>query len=195
MVNSLQHMCRLLISPVLSTIGRQPHLRMCPGAERWLRPRWFTACTIILPVQLTLPWEGTRGNLWGDEMPRAASRTESRKWNVSVRAGKDSQKFDMNFRTSRGFSSLIQHPLPLRARERYLNERQHTRRADKCGRVHCFLSSPRGCLPRWCNCRHRPVRRRRCAGSRSHRGPGWSCSARSSWRSACHLWTSRPIRL
>lgn len=30
---------------------------MCPGAERWLRPRWFTAWTIILPVQLTLPCE------------------------------------------------------------------------------------------------------------------------------------------
>lgn len=31
---------------------------MCPGAERWLRPRWFTAWTIILPVQLTLPCGG-----------------------------------------------------------------------------------------------------------------------------------------
>lgn len=31
------------------------HLRMCPGMERLLRPRWFTAWTIILPVQLTLP--------------------------------------------------------------------------------------------------------------------------------------------
>lgn len=36
------------------------HLRMCPGAERWLRPRWFTAWTIILPVQLTLPCERKR---------------------------------------------------------------------------------------------------------------------------------------
>lgn len=31
------------------------HLRMCPGTERLLRPRWFTAWTIILLVQLTLP--------------------------------------------------------------------------------------------------------------------------------------------
>lgn len=31
------------------------HLRMCPGMERLLRPRWFTAWTIILPVQLTRP--------------------------------------------------------------------------------------------------------------------------------------------
>lgn len=36
------------------------HLRMCPGAERWLRPRWLTACTIILPVQLTLPCDRKR---------------------------------------------------------------------------------------------------------------------------------------
>lgn len=35
---------------------RASHLRMCPGMERLLRPRWFTAWTIILPVQLTLPW-------------------------------------------------------------------------------------------------------------------------------------------
>lgn len=31
------------------------YLRMWPGVARWLRPLWFTACTIILPVQLTLP--------------------------------------------------------------------------------------------------------------------------------------------
>lgn len=38
----------------------EPHLRICPGVDLWLRPRWFTAWTIILPVQLTRPW-GRRG--------------------------------------------------------------------------------------------------------------------------------------
>lgn len=47
--------------------------------------------------------------------------------------------------------------------------------------------SPRGCLPWWCSCRRRPVRLQRCAESRSHRHHGRSCSARSSWRSACRL--------
>lgn len=41
---------------MLRRCERASHLRMCPGMERLLRPRWFTAWTIILPVQLTLPW-------------------------------------------------------------------------------------------------------------------------------------------
>lgn len=41
------------------------HLRMCPGTERLLRPRWFTAWTIILPVQLTLPWREGGGGAEG----------------------------------------------------------------------------------------------------------------------------------
>lgn len=56
----------------------------------------------------------------------------------------------------------------------------HIRQAVEHRCLHRFFNSPQGCLPRWCSCRHRPVRLQQCAGSRFHQDLGWSCSARSS---------------
>lgn len=64
-VSKTQRYSCLSFLPVIRQSAR-PHLRMCPGVERWLRPRWFTAWTIILPVQLTLPCE--RGKERGELM-------------------------------------------------------------------------------------------------------------------------------
>lgn len=93
---------------------------MCPGVERWLRPRWFTAWTIILPVQLTLPCERgkERGSLWGADTPPHHERQSeegggNRMWVLElgkvVREPVAHER--LNLITALVISCLIQHPL------------------------------------------------------------------------------------
>lgn len=84
---------------------------MCPGVERWLRPRWFTAWTIILPVQLTLPCEGkTGGRLWGvDTSLHQEQQPENRAGNKRVRAVRkpvEHERLLICFRTIKNTNSI-----------------------------------------------------------------------------------------
>lgn len=119
-VVSKTHRCSCLsFLPVIRQSAR-PHLRMCPGVERWLRPRWFTAWTIILPVQLTLPCERgkERGSLWGADTPPHHERQSeegggNRMWVLElgkvVREPVAHER--LNLITALVISCLIQHPL------------------------------------------------------------------------------------